>query len=138
MGIIDLKITKWLYFTYFTAYRVTRNSSTSSPYLYPVKITGKCYATHILRCLVFEVHVTIKWSNTLLRRQITLLDIFKTICREWVSCNWSIAFIPNRYCDTLSACSSWAGTGVYALCFSGQWQPDANMFWWLQQHLHET
>jgi hypothetical protein len=32
MGIIDLKITKLLYFTYFTVYRMTRNLSTSSPY----------------------------------------------------------------------------------------------------------
>jgi hypothetical protein len=61
-------------------YRVKRNSRTSSPLCDSLlKICRKCYTTYVLRSFVFEIHVTVKWGNTLLS-SVTCLDDALSSC----------------------------------------------------------
>jgi hypothetical protein len=105
----------------------------------------------VLRCLVFEIHVNVKWGNTLLSRALPRRYIKRgvrctqdTQCTSGLSCDrMIIEYTHDEYCDmllTLGACNSRAGSAApeFALHYPCRRHPDANAFRRLEQRLRET
>jgi hypothetical protein len=103
------------------------------------------YTAYVLRSLIFETHVEVKWCNVVLSSVIwhgnsqQVVRCANTQCTVGVSCDGMIL----EYCDMLlipGPCNSRAGTAAreYALRYPGRCYSDANALRRLAQRLHET